>query len=204
MADFCTIGLTGPTGAGKSEVANIMCARAGWTVIDADKISRKVVEVGSPTLAALVERFSADILCADGSLDRKRLAAIAFATPEQTGALNAIVHPAVIREIRKQRREAANRGFRFVVIDAPLLIQAGVDVLCDCTVAVVATPEKRLERICLRDSISEEQARLRMNAQWSDEEFADQVTYALYNLGDREQLYIAAQELCDKIEGAAL
>lgn len=204
MAELYTIGLTGPTGAGKSEVATIMRAREGWMVIDADEISREVVAVGSPTLAALTDRFSADILKADGSLDRKRLAAIAFASPEQTEALNAIVHPAVIREIRKQRREAASHGFRFVVIDAPLLIQAGVDVLCDCTVAVVATPEKRLERICQRDSISEEQARLRMSTQWSDEEFADQVTYTVYNLGDRVQLHIAARELCDKIEGAAV
>ncbi len=198
-----TVGLTGSTGAGKSEVARVMASRS-WAVIDADQISRDVVEVGTPTLAALVERFSADILREDGSLDRKKLASIAFASSEQTDALNAIVHPAVMREIRAQQRRAAREGCTLAVIDAPLLLQAGVDLLCQCTVAVVSTPQLRLQRICERDGLTEEQAKQRMSTQPSDDEYADRVDYVLFNLGDREALHKAAVTLCEQIERAAV
>lgn len=198
-----TVGLTGPTGAGKSEVARVMESRH-WAVIDADRISRDVVEVGTPTLAALAERFSTAILQEDGSLNRQALASIAFASPKETEALNAIVHPAVIREIRAQKRKAKRDGYTIAVIDAPLLLQAGVDLLCECTVAVVSTPQLRLQRICERDHLTPERAEQRMKAQWSDEEYADRVDYVLFNLGDLESLHKAAVTLCEEIERAAV
>ncbi len=202
MSDIFTVGLTGSTGAGKGEVARLMACRPHWQIIDADMIARRVVEVGTPTLRALSEHFSETILNADGSLNRRQLAALAFASPEQTQALNAIVHPAVIREIRQELKQAIEDGKQVAVIDAPLLFQAGVDAICDCTVAVVATPQIRKERICARDGLTEEEADHRMQAQPSDDFYIKRVTYVLGNLGDLDALSQSVRVICEKIEGA--
>ena len=200
MNKLFTVGLTGSTGAGKSEVARIMGERNGWTVIDADVLSRRVVEIGTPTLQALAEHFSTAILNEDGSLDRKALAALAFQTPEQTAALNAIVHPAVIAETYRERELARQNGEQVVVIDAPLLLQAGLDAVCDYTVAVVSTQELRKARICARDGLTAEQAERRMAVQLSDEDYDGRVSVLLQNLGDRTALREAVTALCETIE----
>ena len=204
MAELFVVGLTGSTGAGKSEVARIMAERPRWTVIDADVISRRVVEKGRPTLRALVERFSADILNTDGTLNRKRLAEKAFSSQEETAALNAVVHPAVIREIERELSEAAHEGKTVAVIDAPLLLQAGVDAVCRYTVAVISKPTLRKARIKARDGLTAEEADRRMRAQPTDDYYEQRVSEVLHNLGDRESLYGAAKRLCDKIEGMAV
>lgn len=178
--------------------------RSHWTVIDADVISRRVVEKGQPALNALTERFSNDILNEDGTLNRKRLAEKAFSSAEETDALNAIVHPAVICGIKRELELAAQHGKTVAVIDAPLLLQAGLDAVCDYTVAVVSTPELRKARIMVRDGLTAEEADRRMHAQPSDEYYSERVTAVLHNLGDRESLCTAAMNLCDKIEGLAV
>ncbi|MBQ9964151.1 MAG: dephospho-CoA kinase [Clostridia bacterium] len=201
MTDVFTVGLTGSTGAGKGEVARLMANR-GWQIIDADVIARQVVEVGEPTLTKLTEHFSNDILNADGSLNRRRLAAVAFASPEQTEALNAIVHPAIIEEIRQQLKQAKADGKTVAVIDAPLLFQSGLDAICDCTIGVVATPAIRQQRICERDGLTVEEAQRRMDAQPSDDFYIKHVTYVLGNFGEWGELSQSVQILCEKIEGA--
>ncbi len=204
MAKVFIVGLTGSTGAGKSEIARIMAERPHWTVIDADVISRHIVEKGQPALKALVEHFTTDILNTDGTLNRKRLAEKAFSSAEETAALNAIVHPAVICEIKRELRLAAQQGKTVAVIDAPLLLQAGVDTICNYTVAVVSTPTLRKARIMARDGLTTEEADRRMRAQPSDDYYEERVTTVLHNLGDRESLHTAAQSLCEKVEGLAI
>lgn len=204
MTKVFIVGLTGSTGAGKSEIARIMHERPLWAVIDADVISRRVVEKGQPALKALTERFSADILNADGTLNRKRLAEKAFSSPEETAALNAIVHPAVLKEIQAELQRAAESGKTVAVIDAPLLLQAGLDAVCNYTVAVVSTPELRKARIIARDGLTAEEAERRMRAQPSDDYYETRVTALLHNLGDRENLCAAARSLCEKVEDLAL
>ena len=181
-----------------------MAGRSHWTVIDADVISRRVVEKGQPALNALIERFSRDILNEDGTLNRKRLAQKAFSSSEETAALNAIVHPAVIREIKRELSVAAQHGKRIAVIDAPLLLQAGVDTICHYTVAVISTPELRKARIMVRDGLTSEEADRRMHVQPADDYYEERVTTVLHNLGDRESLRKAAESLCDKIEALTI
>lgn len=201
MSDLFIIGLTGSTGAGKSEVARIMAERPLWTVIDADVLSRRVVEPGQAALNELKNHFSADILNADGTLNRKRLAEKAFSSPEETAALNAIVHPAVLKEIHDELQRAAQNGKSVAVIDAPLLLQAGLDAICHYTVAVVSTPMLRKSRIVDRDKLTNEEAQRRMSAQPSDEYYETRVAALLHNFGDRENLRWATCDLCEKIEG---
>lgn len=204
MSNVFIVGLTGSTGAGKSEVARIMAERPSWTVIDADVLSRRVVEPGQPALRALAERFSTAILNVDGTLNRKRLAEKAFSSAEETAALNAIVHPAVRHEINRELELAQQRGKTVAVIDAPLLLQAGLDAICDYTVAVLSTPSLRKMRIMARDGLTAEEAERRMSAQPSDDYYEARVTAVLHNRDDCESLHEAARSLCEKIEGLAV
>lgn len=179
------IGLTGPTGAGKSEAAHIMRTMGG-AIIDADEAARRVVE--SPDcLAALKDAFGADI-CAEGFLDRHELARRAFVDTAHTQLLNDITHPRILTQIRAQIRLSQAKGAPFVVLDAPLLYESGLDEECNAVFIVLADPELRLRRICARDGISEADARQRMAAQQSDEYYADGATAIFHNNGDMAAL----------------
>lgn len=194
------IGLTGPTGAGKSTVAAYL-ADKGFPTISADLAAREVTQVGSPTLTVLAETFGADILRPDGSLDRKALAARAFADKEATAKLNAVTHPAITRLIDEKAAKLAQSGIKAVVIDAPLLFEAQVDKTCDHTVAVVATADNRLARIVKRDSLSETAAKQRMNAQPNAEFYTDRAEVVLFNNGDLAALLAQAEALSKQIGG---
>ena len=178
-------------------------ASHGCYVIDADVLSCRAVEKGTDCLNAIVERFSSSVLRGDGTLNRKALAEKAFATAEETAALNAIVHPAVCRMIREELN-AAQGTYPVAVIDAPLLFEAAADALCHETVAVLAEKEQRLSRICARDGLSKEQALLRMNAQPTDDFYRDRASMVLYNNGDltalQEQAEIAVKRWKEKAD----
>lgn len=196
MHNVFLIGVTGQTGAGKSEVVRIM-ARRGWFVLDADAFSREVVKPNTPCLAALVEHFSNAVLQPDGSLNRQALADLAFASPSETAALNAIVHPAVIQAMHEALEKAKPE---VAVVDAPLLFQAGLETMCDCTVAVTAPADVRCRRICRRDGITEQQAAARMNAQPDEEYYRSRATVVLENAAGKAELEQAAELLCNRIE----
>lgn len=198
MNNLFVVGLTGPTGSGKSTVARVL-AKNGCMVIDADQLSRKAVEPHTACLQALTDAFSTDILHQDGSLNRAALAQKAFVSPEMTALLNSIVHPHVIRMTNELLEQAKTQEYRMAVIDAPLLFQAGMGAICHCTVAVLAPTEQRLQRICARDGIAEEQARLRMAAQPDDEYYRSRATIVLENSGNEAQLKTAAECLFEQL-----
>ena len=100
-----TLGITGRSGCGKSTVTAVFAGH-GVPLADADQISREILLPGSPLLPALAERFGADILKADGTLDRRLLADRAFATPEGKAALDGLTHPEIVRRIRAAKQAA--------------------------------------------------------------------------------------------------
>src|SRR5690349_13521978 len=116
------VALTGNIAAGKSTVADLFRAW-GAVVIDSDELVRVEQAPGSPVLAAIAARFGADVLLADGSLDRARLRGKVMGNPDALAALNAIVHPEVFRRRAALVQEAAARGERMVVSDIPLLFE---------------------------------------------------------------------------------
>lgn len=185
------LGLTGPTGAGKSTVARLL-EQNGIPLVDADAIARTVTEKGSPVLSALADTFGKDILFPDGSLDRRALAAVAFSSKENTEKLNAVTHPAILARIRRALADATGDA---VVLDAPLLFETGLDALCDHTVAIVADEAVRLARITARDSISEEAAKKRMAVQPDTAFYAARADILLYNNGDRSPAMLASDLL---------
>jgi len=158
------IGLTGQTGAGKSTVAALLAGK-GFEIIDGDKTAREITSAGSPVLSRLAGEFGADILNADGTLNRSALAAKAFASRDSTRKLNRITHPAITEKMLETVKQAEARGARAVVIDAAALLESGIADRCDI-IAVVAAPEKiRLQRIIERDGIDREKAMARIRAQ---------------------------------------
>lgn len=185
------LGLTGPTGAGKTTVARLL-EQNGIPLVDADAIARTVTEKGSPVLSALADTFGKDILFSDGSLDRRALAAVAFSSKENTEKLNAVTHPAILARIRRALADATGDA---VILDAPLLFETGLDALCDHTVAVVADEAVRLARITARDGISEEAAKKRMAVQPDTAFYAARADILLYNNGDRSPAMLAADLL---------
>lgn len=168
------IGLTGPTGAGKSSLFPLAVS-LGFKVIDCDKTARKATEKGTDGLLAVTKVFGKDILNPDGTLNRKVLAQKAFKTQENTELLNKTLLPYIVNLVL---READ--GDR-VILDAPTLFESGIDSHCVKTVAVLADKDKRLKRIFERDNISKEDALLRINAGKPDDFYKKNADYIIYN-----------------------
>ncbi len=193
------IGLTGPTGAGKSTVAAVL-AEHGMPIIDADAVAREITAPSSPVLDVLAETFGADILTPDHTLKRDVLAAKAFATPDTAKLLNSITHPAILELMQQQLDLFATEGVDAVIIDAPLLFEAGVDRLCDHTVAVVAPADARRDRIVQRDNLSVDAAAKRMQVQPHLNFYTDRAEVVLVNDGTLEQLLQKAAQLAEQID----
>ncbi len=190
------IGLTGPTGAGKSTACAAM-RDSGCAVIDADQVAREVVRSDSPCLEELTKAFGRDILRPDGMLSRSQLAQKAFSSHEATARLNAVTHPYIMRAVQQQIEALKERGARFIVLDAPLLFESGADKLCDVVVAVTAPLELRLKRIMQRDGISREAAEKRIGAQREEDYYTLRARYVLDGAGKPGDLY---HDACGLIE----
>ena len=171
------IGVTGPSGAGKTTALKVL-RELGATVFDCDAIYHELLK-NDPALTAEIEAAFPGTV-ADGVLDRKALGARVFSDSAALQRLNAVTHPRVKRELlrRMERSEA-----RFFAIDAIGLFEGGLAELCDLTVAVVAPEEARLQRLTARDGISGQAARARINAQKSAAEFEALCDVTLHNDG---------------------
>ena len=168
------LGLTGPTGAGKSVFSE--CAKEfGFKVIDCDRVARQAVLKGTPALLRLTEVFGGGILKENGELDRGKLAEIAFSSPEKTELLNQTLFPYIKELVLKQI------SGDMVLLDAPTLFESGIDGICDRTVAVTAPKDVRKARIIARDNLSEYAARLRMSAGKPDEFYHKKADTVLEN-----------------------
>lgn len=190
-----TVGLTGPTGAGKGAVSSVF-SDYGFHIIDTDQTAREVTEKGSPCLKKLALRFGEDIILKDGSLDRRLLASRAFSTEEGKRDLNAITHPEIKKSIA-QIIEVCKKDNINVLVDAPLLFEAGCDTLCDVIIAVTAPLDLRLNRIIARDNISEKQATERINAQKDDDFYIKKSHYHIINDGDINTLILKTKQIAE-------
>ena len=143
------IGLTGPIGCGKSTVAGYL-ADLGAVVVDADRLARAVTEPGEPAVAAIAERFGADLVDADGRLDRSALGRIVFADPAALADLEAIVHPAVWPRILAALDAAATSDAPAVVLEAIRLVDGGYVDLVDEVWLVACSPDAQRARLARR------------------------------------------------------
>jgi dephospho-CoA kinase len=181
------VGLTGGIGSGKSTVAAGLAAR-GASVIDADGISREVMEPGGAAYGPTVEAFGSSIVGPDGRIDRPAVAALVFNDPDALARLNAITHP-VIGAVMAERMAAAAAVSEIVVLDIPLLTIATRDRFTFGAVVVVDTPEDvAVKRLVGQRGFTEEDARARIAAQSSREERRRLADLVLDNSGSRDLL----------------
>ena len=165
-----TVGLTGSIATGKSFVTEYL-RELGADVIDADLAARRVVEKGTPGLAAVVEEFGKEVLASDGTLDRKRLGAIVFADEEKRLRLNSIIHPLVIELQDDWLRSVEKRDQNAIaVIDAALMIESGSYKRLEKLIVVYCEPAIQLARLMARDNLTESEAKCRIDAQMPQDE----------------------------------
>ncbi len=191
-----TIGLTGPSGAGKGTVASLF-SPYGIRSIDTDEVYHELLIPPSPCLDELAARFGKQMFLPDGTLDRKALAAHVFAPHHETelADLNRITHAYVLGVTRQICRELESQGCTEVFVDAPLLFESGFDRECDTTLAVLADPDVRLARIMARDGLTLEQAQARLSAQKPDGYYIERAAHVIYNNGNVESLTSEVQRL---------
>ena len=186
------IGLTGPTGSGKSSACKL-CQEFGLLHVDCDKLTRKAQEKGSDGLKALCLAFGDGILNPDGTLNRKTLARIAFSSKEETKKLEATIFP-YIKELVLKETEKGN-----TLLDAPTLFESGLNDICFKTVAVLCDKQTRTERIIARDNLSKEDALLRINAGKPDDFYKQNADFVVYNNGTEADFLKSFKEILLKI-----
>jgi len=158
------IGLTGGIGTGKSTVAQFL-AELGAAVIDVDKVGHQVLTANPDVFRKLVAAFDSRILTRNGDIDRRKLGAAVFERPEARVRLNKIIHPAMKKTVTAQIAAHRRQGTDLVVLDAPLLLDAGWQKMTD-EVWVTAAPEATvLERLQKRSGLSAREARARISSQ---------------------------------------
>ena len=155
------LGLTGGIASGKSTVSAYL-AQNGALIIDADLIARQVVAKKSSGLKQIVAKFGGEILTASGELDRKKLGKLVFSNKDLLKALTDITGPLIRTEILREIEAAKKAQVKLVVLDIPLLFEAGYQTLCDKVMVVTIPSKLQLERVMKRDNLSAAEARKRI------------------------------------------
>lgn len=186
--DFFLVGVTGGIGSGKS----LVCAgfeTLGRTVLSADALAREIMDREGPVKRKVQQLFGAVAYTPEGSLDRKFVAARAFREPAVKKKLDAIVHPAVFDEIDSRVSHLLpERRLPYVVIEAALIYESGLDKQLDYVIVIQAAEETRVRRVMERDQCSREEVIRRMAAQLSPDEKLKRADFVIRNDSDSAQL----------------
>ena len=194
-----TVALTGGIGSGKSTVADAF-AQLGVNVIDADIIARKVVEPGTPGLNAIAQRFGPQILNKDGTLNRRALREHIFAHAEDKNWLNALLHPQIQQETRRQMQLATSSYILWVV---PLLVENRLSAKADRVLVVDVPKETQIARTMLRDRVSRQHAEHIIAAQATREQRLAVADDVIENMGSPDAIASAVARLHAKYQQLA-
>jgi dephospho-CoA kinase len=179
------VALTGGIATGKSYVLN-QFRRRGVTCLDADELAHGVTSAGTEATAAIAARFGAEILSADGSVNRAKLGAIVFGDPVARKELEAIVHPEVYRALTASVRTAELAGDPLVIADIPLLFETGAQEQFDRVIVTTCPPAVQLARLMER-GLTEAAARQRLDAQWPTDAKTTRADFVIRTDGTREE-----------------
>lgn len=181
------IGLTGGIATGKTTVAR-MLAELGAAVVDADAVARRVVEPGLPAWRDLVAAFGPDVLLPDGRVNRPLLARLVFGGDrEALERLNRATHPHILAAIRRRLEELGAAACRVAVLDAPLLLETGLDALVDQVWVVRADRALQVDRLAARNDLDPGEAAARIDAQMPLEEKLRRADVVIDNAGSLEE-----------------
>ncbi len=189
------IGLTGGTGSGKSVVSKSL-QTAGAVIVDADKIAHEIILKGEPAYHEIIAYYGTGILDEEGNIVRKKLGEIVFNDKEKLAFLNQCTHKYIVAETKNQIAAAKAEGTATaIIVDAPLLLEAGLEAVCDIVWVVYAEPEVRAKRVMARDNISYELAQARIANQKNWEEYKAVADAVIDNSKDLAHLENQLQEM---------
>lgn len=188
------VGLTGGIGTGKSEVAAAL-GRLGVTVIDADREGHDAYSPETEGWRRVVDLFGNQVMAQDGAIDRRALAEQVFGDPALLKRLNEALHPLIRRRIEERLIMLANTGTRAVVVQVPLLTQAGWQDMMDEVWAVTAPERQVVKRLMVRHQTLEEEVRVRIEAQGPKEAFIEGADVVIANDGTVEKVQAKVHEL---------
>lgn len=190
-----TVGVTGGAGSGKTTVSRIF-EQEGAYLIDADQIARELVHPGTPAWRQLVRSFGNEILERSGSINRKKLAEIAFSDPEKRGLLNRILHPRIKREMGKRAKEIGRKDPHAIIIfDVPLLVETGFHHEVDRVVVVTSKEAQQVQRLKKRSGLSEEEAIRILSSQLAMDEKVRVADFVIRNEGSIEKTRRSARRV---------
>lgn len=196
------IGITGRSGSGKSAVSALY-RQLGYTVADADRVARQVLEPGSPCLAKLAAAFGPDAFTAQGAVDRQKLAARAFRDETSTQTLIDITHPEIVARLLAAADEAKSRGEALFFVDGAVIVGAPFEKYCDAIWLVSAPYEQSVARIRKRDGLTLRQARARLAAQLPVRTLRKVAAREIRNDKDLEHLRSQAVAALEQEKGGA-
>jgi dephospho-CoA kinase len=187
------LGLTGCIATGKSTVSRYLASK-GIALVDADLGARQVVEIGSPGLQAIADYFGSDVLLEDGSLDRKKLGSLIFSDSEKRAALDGLLDGYIRQWLRDQIDFHRQNDVDLLVLDIPLLFEAGYEPLCDAIMVVYTPKELQCQRLMQRDDLNKAQAIDRINSQLSIEIKKEKADIVIDNGGDLAETYLQVDQ----------
>lgn len=193
------IGLTGGIASGKSLVSRFL-KELGAIIIDADRIARDVVKTGSPAWRQIVQEFGDTVCEPDGSLNRKELGRIVFSDAGKLDRLNRITHPYIISEIRRLLNIYREKfPAAIIVLDAPLLLETGLEGIVDEVWVVYVDYQTQLERLMKRDGFNTEEAVRRISSQLPLDEKIKLADHVIDNRGDPEETFLQVRRLWNSL-----
>ena len=188
------VGLTGGIGSGKSTVAQFL-VELGAVAIDTDKIGHEALKPDTEVWREVVATFGRQILTPDGNINRKKLGDIVFGNPESLLKLNRIMHPRIYERVKAQLEGYRQRGVDVVVLEAPLLLEAGWTSLVDEVWITVATESTVLRRLKERVGLSETESLARLRSQLPVEKRVSHADVIINNDGDLHELKAKVKKL---------
>lgn len=181
------IGITGSSGSGKTTVCEIIKKLYNSEVLDADKVAKELSsDINSNYYKEMVKLFGEECVLENKLLNRRKIAEIIYQDDIKRKCLNDLTFNYVVEKIKKDLSEIKDK--ELVIIDAPLLYEAGVDKICDKVIAIIADKNNKVRRICLRDGIDEVFAKKRLLIQNEDDFYIKKADYIIYNNKDIKEL----------------
>ena len=199
LKNVSVIGLTGQSGAGKTTVCSIF-EKNGFSIINADTISREVTKKGSPCLDNIADVFPECIDSKTGELDRSKMGEVVFNDKDLLKVFSSIIYPYITTKVLSEIRNFDSQGKKLILLDAPTLFESRVDDFCNYNVCVIADETIRFNRIIKRDNISQEMIMNRFNSQNDDKFYIDRSDMVIYNNDDIEELNSNAEECVKRIK----
>ena len=182
------VGLTGGIGSGKSTASSFL-AKLGSYVFDADAEAKMILESNKEVQNSIIEEFGSDVLDHNGSIDKKKLAAVAFQDEDHQTILNSIIHPFVFKELDEQfKKISIQNTYVSFIVDGALIFESGMDQHLDLVLLIASSLKFRIERALNRGTLSREDIISRNELQWTDEDKAESADYTIYNNGTEKEL----------------